>query len=169
MRSVTIRPATAADDDEIARITVDAYVDGGHLPSRDHRYAGELRKTSDRRERAELLVAEVAGEIAGTVTFVRGGTEYSEFGNPGDAEIRMLAVDPAHAGRGVGAALVDAVLDRARAIGADGIALYTLDSMHSARRIYQRLGFARLPELDHEVPGAMLRAYRLDLAGAATG
>ena len=165
MSTVTIRPAEQRDDDEIARITVDAYVAGGHLSGPDHRYAAELRRTAERRQQADVMVAEIDGRVAGTVTVVRGGTAWAEFADPDDLEIRMLAVDPAHGGHGVGAALVDAVLARAAAVQASGVALFTLDSMHVARGIYQRRGFRRQPERDQPVPDAMLRAYRLDLSG----
>lgn len=169
MRTVTIRPAIAADDDEIARITVDAYVAGGHLSGPDHRYAAELRRTTERREQAELLVAEIDGRVAGTITLVRGGTVWAEFTDVDDVEIRMLAVDPAHGGQGIGAALVDAVLARAAAVQANGVALVTMDSMHIARGIYQRRGFRRQPERDLAVPGVLLHAYRLDLTESPAG
>ena len=158
-----IRPATPADDVAVADLVVDAYVQGGHLAP-DDGYVRVLRRTADRRRQAEVLVAELDGHLAGTVTIVVGGTEFSEFGDEHDTEIRMLAVASDHAGRGVGAALLARVLDRSRAHHARGVALYTLDSMVAARTLYQRNGFGRRPDLDHEpVPGVQLRAYRLDL------
>jgi ribosomal protein S18 acetylase RimI-like enzyme len=158
-----IRAATPDDDQAVADLVVDAYVAGGHLGPDDD-YVRVLRRTTERRGQGEVLVAEVDGVLAGTVTIVRGGTVYSEFGDEEDTEIRMLAVAPAHAGHGIGAALLAEVLDRSRALDARGVALYTLDSMTAARTLYRRNGFGRRAELDHEpAPGVHLRAYRLDL------
>jgi ribosomal protein S18 acetylase RimI-like enzyme len=160
---LVIRPATPADDESLADLVVDAYVQGGHL-NPDDGYVRVLRRTAERRDQAEVLVAEVDGDLVGTVTMVVGGTEFSEFGDERDTEIRMLAVAPAHAGQGVGSALLAAVLERSRTRHARGVALYTLDSMAAARTLYQRNGFGRREDLDHEpVPGVQLRAYRLEL------
>jgi ribosomal protein S18 acetylase RimI-like enzyme len=172
--STIIRPAEPAEDDRIADLVVNAYVDGGHIRPGDG-YVQVLRATAQRRAHAEVLVATVAeaadaAEIAGTVTVVRGGTEFSEFGDPGDLEIRMLAVDPAFAGRGVGRRLLEIVLDRAREQRASGVSLFTLDSMTAARSLYLRAGFEATPERDHvPVPGVQLRAFRLSLSRADRG
>jgi ribosomal protein S18 acetylase RimI-like enzyme len=159
-----IRPAMPDDDQTLADLVIDAYVTGGHLGP-DDQYVSVLRRTAERRSQAEVLVAESDGELVGTVTMVRGGTAYSEFADEHDTEIRMLAVAPTCGGQGVGAALLSEVLDRSRALDAHGVALYTLDSMAAARTLYQRNGFHRRPDLDHEpAPGVQLRAYRLDLS-----
>jgi ribosomal protein S18 acetylase RimI-like enzyme len=168
-----IRVATAVDDGPVADLVVDAYITGGHLTP-DAGYVSVLRDTAQRRTKADVLVAELVGDgapqLVGTVTVVRGGTTYSEFGNAADVEIRMLAVSPAHAGRGIGAALLGEAIERGRAAGAAGVALYTLDSMDAARTLYLRNGFQRVAEHDHEpVPGVELRAYRLPLLPEAPG
>ena len=59
------------------------------------------------------------------------------------AGFRMLATAPAAQGRGVGAALTTACIERARAEGAPGITLHTTDLMQAAQRLYRRLGFER--------------------------
>ena len=78
----------------------------------------------------------------------------------------MLAVDPAAQGRGVGAALVTACVDRARERGATAIVISSRDFAKSAHRLYQRMGFVRVPELDWSPePGVQLIALRLELSG----
>ncbi|WP_201778018.1 GNAT family N-acetyltransferase [Jiangella alkaliphila] len=73
----------------------------------------------------------------------------------------MLAVDPATRGRGVGAALVQACLDLARQHGDATLVLSSLPTMHTAHRLYERLGFVRTPERDFEpIPDFPLIAYR---------
>lgn len=53
-----------------------------------------------------------------------------------------LYVQPAHRGRGIGRALMEATLDAARAKGADYIGLSTSEDDVAARALYERFGFA---------------------------
>lgn len=67
---------------------------------------------------------------------------------------------PAARRRGVGEALVTAVLQRANEIGAHRVVLCSTEEMCVAHRLYARLGFARLPERDWQpVPGMTLLAF----------
>ena len=76
----------------------------------------------------------------------------------------MLAVDPAHQGRGIGHALTEWCLARARADGRERMVLHTGEWMPAAVRLYERLGFVRVPELDFSpAPGIKLIAYSLGL------
>ena len=64
----------------------------------------------------------------------------------------------------MGEALVRACMDRARAAGARRLRLSTQPDMHAAHRLYERLGFARTPDLDWEpLPGVPLITYALKL------
>jgi ribosomal protein S18 acetylase RimI-like enzyme len=109
-----------------------------------------------------LLLAEVAGELAGVVKFYPDARQ-SGLGRwpAGAASMRVLAVDPRFRGRGVGRRLVEECLRRARSGGIRTIYLYTGELMHAARRIYERLGFVRAPEFE-KPPGPL--AYRLTMA-----
>ncbi|MBK1789509.1 GNAT family N-acetyltransferase, partial [Prauserella sp. ASG 168] len=52
--------------------------------------------------------------------------------------------------------------DRARELDASRVVLCSLDTMRTAHRLYERLGFRRLPERDCEpAPGVALIAYEL--------
>ena len=76
----------------------------------------------------------------------------------------MLAVDPAARGRGVATLLVRACLERARAAGASRVVICTSTTMLVAHRLYQRLGFTRLPDRDWSPSeGVQLLAYVHDL------
>jgi hypothetical protein len=55
-------------------------------------------------------------------------------------------------------------IGRARRLGAACLNLHTTDMMQVAMRMYERMGFARAPELDfHPDPSVTVKAYRLEL------
>ncbi|MDQ2940568.1 MAG: GNAT family N-acetyltransferase [Chloroflexota bacterium] len=159
--ALEIRDARPAEYERIGKILVAAYsaVDpelGG--------YADDLRDVAARAAAAEVLVAAERADPVGTVTYVPGPGPYAEWEDPDAAGIRMLAVDPEWQGRGLGAALVRACIERAQAAGRARIRLHTTDLMAAAQHMYERLGFLRTSENDWEpAPGFWLRAYRLDL------
>jgi ribosomal protein S18 acetylase RimI-like enzyme len=97
----------------------------------------------------------------GAVTFVLPGSPYAEMAGPGEAEFRMLAVDPAAQGRGVGRLLVGECLRRAAEVGRGAVVICCRDCVTSAQRLYATMGFERIPERDWEpVAGVTLIALR---------
>jgi putative acetyltransferase len=84
-----------------------------------------------------LLVAEAGGRIAGCGGFRTAG--------PGLAELAHVWVDPEVRGRGLGDALVGAVLARAAAQGLPAARLETGRFLAAAIRLYRRHGFADCP------------------------
>ena len=83
--------------------------------------------------REAAWIAEVDGERAGCVFCVADSAEV--------ARLRILLVDPAARGHGLGARLVDECVAFARSAGYRRITLWTNDVLASARRIYQAAGF----------------------------
>lgn len=83
-----------------------------------------------------VLVAEVDGQIVGTLTLVM-------FRIPTGirARIEDVVVDESARGLGVGALLNQAALDEARRRGARTVDLSSRPSREAANRLYQRLGF----------------------------
>ena len=100
----------------------------------------------------------------GTVTFLPDGGGYPAPGWPPSwCAVRLLAVDPACRGLGIGRRLTAECLDRARRRGAAAVGLHTAPFMASARHIYESLGLERVPALDIETPGAPpALTYRLN-------
>ncbi len=166
--TIVIRPADPTDYDPLGEITARAYLNDGLLAfgDEDDWYLEELKNVAKRAAHAEVLVAVSGSELLGGVTYVPDGGPLSEIARPGEAEIRMLAVTHEARGRGVGRALVQACIDRASAAGT-GLVLCTQPTMHTAHRIYERLGFTRAPERDwHPVPESpdfTLLTYELTL------
>jgi DNA-binding MarR family transcriptional regulator/GNAT superfamily N-acetyltransferase len=107
------------------------------------------------RERA--WIAEVDGEPAGCVLCVRRDDE--------TAQLRILLVDPAARGLGIGARLVEECIRFARAAGYRSLVLWTNEVLVSARRIYEAAGFALVDENPHHSFGRDLvgQTWRRDL------
>lgn len=167
-----MRRAEAADFPGVARLTVAAYEADGQLKG-ENGYADVLADVARRAAHGEVLVAvdEVAGDLLGSVTFVLPGSPYAELSGPGEAEFRMLAVDPAAQGRGAGVTLVEACVSRAAGLGCSAVVICVRSGFaESARRLYERRGFVRLPERDWSpFPGVDLLALRLTVPAAAPG
>ncbi|MEV8094917.1 GNAT family N-acetyltransferase [Kitasatospora sp. NPDC085879] len=160
---VVIRRARERDLDPAGELSVEVFVGDGFSLA-DGPYAGLLRDARRRNEEAELLVAVDARDehVLGCVTFAVGGSAWADISQPDEGEIRMLAVGRAARGRGVGAALVRAAMDRSRELGLAGMAFSTRPEMTDAHRVYERLGFRRAPERDWApLPGLDLMVYAL--------
>jgi ribosomal protein S18 acetylase RimI-like enzyme len=160
---IEIRPAAPEDLDAIGDLSVAAYAP---FLRDDHHYVATLRDVERRAREAELLVATEpdGGPVLGTVTFVPDGGPLGEIARPGETEFRMLAVDPAARGRGIGAALLQRVLDESAARERTGVVCSSLPQMRAAHRIYTRLGFTRAPDRDWSpVPGVELLAFAVAL------
>jgi GNAT superfamily N-acetyltransferase len=157
---LTVRPARPDELDQVGRLTLEAYVADGYANPTGF-YAAELADAARRARDAELLVAvNPNGTVLGTVTVCTPGSPLGELSQPGELEFRMLAVALGARRRGVGEALVTAVLQRATEIGAHRVVLSSAEQMCVAHRLYARLGFARLPERDWQpVPGVTLLAF----------
>ncbi|HET9141340.1 GNAT family N-acetyltransferase [Actinophytocola sp.] len=166
MSDVLVRPARAGELDATGALTLRAYqADDYFATGVPSSYADTLADARSRYDHAELLVAVDGDErLLGTVTVARPGTRYSEVSRDGELEFRMLAVDPAARRRGVGEALVRAVLDRARELDLVSAVLCCQERMPALHRLYERLGFRRLPERDwNPVPAVRLIVYAIDV------
>ncbi len=162
---VTVEDATPADWPRIAELTVAVYRDE-RLASQA--YLPQLADVEGRAGRSQLLVARWddggGGAVVGAVALVLEGDFGEVTRSPDEAAFRMLVVDPAVRGRGVGETLVRECLDRARTAGRRRMVLSTGPQMAAAHRVYRRLGFTRLPERDWSPrPGIDLLVYALEL------
>lgn len=163
-----IRDARPSDRDRIREVTLAAYQEyATQMPDLWEGYRQNIVATLKSMEPAEQLVAERDGMIVGTVLLYPPrrlrppGGEAVEMPWP---EVRLLAVAPAARGQGIGAALMQECVRRARESGTGALSLHTTDLMQTAMRIYERMGFVRAPELDfHPAPNLTVQGFRLDL------
>lgn len=137
--NVLIRSATTDDDAELLEIdhvTWSPRWSPGSPPDRerDPAFFREQRGGPE-----GFLVAELDGVVVGYVALHPAGDLASH------SHVRIidgLGVLPAAQGRGVGEALVRAAVERARAEGAAKVTLRVLGTNPTARRLYERCGFA---------------------------
>jgi GNAT superfamily N-acetyltransferase len=109
-------------------------------------------------EREQAWIAENDGHIAGSVFLMRGNDAAS-------AKLRLLYVEPAARGQGIGAALVAVCVARARSIGYRRLTLWTNDVLIAARHLYITAGFHLIAEEKHRSFGHDLvgQTWQLDL------
>ena len=165
---IEIRDARQDEFDELGDIRVGAYVADGFL-SPQSTYAPRLRELgTDGLDHVLVAVqpnGSSPGRIIGTV-MLQGWPQGGEIlAGPDEAEIRALAVSPDARGAGVGGALLAAVIERAASEGIRNLVLLTQPEMQAAHHLYERAGFARLPERDWSPEaGVTLLAYGLTLS-----
>ncbi|HEY3191843.1 MAG TPA: helix-turn-helix domain-containing GNAT family N-acetyltransferase [Solirubrobacterales bacterium] len=92
-------------------------------------------------EREKTWISELDGERAGAVYCVRKSDDV--------AQLRLLFVESWARGLGIGSGLVDECIRFARAKGYKRMILWTNSSLHSARRIYDAVGFEQTNEEPH--------------------
>ena len=110
--------------------------------------------------REQAWLAERHGEIVGSIFLVRGDNEAT-------GKLRLLYVEPSARGLGIGAALVEACVARAREFGYAKLVLWTNDILLAARRLYEAAGFTLIGEEKHVSFGKALNAqtWALELGG----
>lgn len=161
----TIRPFSAADSEAVNALALAAFAQyEGVYDDWDAlvRGVGAMAALAGP---GEIIVAEAECGIVGAVAYFRPGTSpRADFFEPEWPIIRMLVVDPAARGRGVGRRLTEECVRRARRDGAAVVALHTSPAMAAALELYAKLGFQRERPLPDRF-GVPYGLYLLDLRG----
>jgi ribosomal protein S18 acetylase RimI-like enzyme len=173
-----VRDALSGELDQIAGLLGEVYGVFRELfpPDAWASYIGEIVDVRSRLGESELIVAELAGRLVGTIGFYPDASRSQlERWPAGWGSIRTLGVLEDVRRRGMGIALASECVRRARARGLGAIGLHTGAHLAAATRLYERLGFRRAAEFDIEIgqmftgrslapgEGWVATAYRLDL------
>jgi putative acetyltransferase len=124
------------DRDEFERLNRIWLEGNGILEDADLPYLRDPRGTIIDRG-GQVFVARVVGKVAGVCGIVPRGEQ--EF------ELVKLAVDPETRGRGIGRRLTERAIAFARERGARRVTLSTNSGLTTAIRLYETLGFRRMP------------------------
>lgn len=144
---IVMRPAQTQDADVIGELTVQAYLDGGHMPA-DSPYVETLRNVAPRLDESLVLTEESTGEIIATIAVLPHGHAMAEATREDEWEFRYLAVRQDTWGQGLGRTLIEAVEKQAREAGASHLVLRVVDNNPRAQRLYEHFGYTHLPERD---------------------
>ena len=157
-----VRDARPGEFGQIGELRVAAYQADGFL-SETSTYADTLRVLG-MDGTGEILAAVDGGHILGTVTLVNWPHGGEVLRAPGEGEVRALAVASTARGRGIGRALLAAVMQRAAVREVRELLLLTQPDMLAAQRLYAEAGFRRLPHRDYEyAPGHRLLAFGMPM------
>ena len=159
--TVTIRPASTADVRTMGRLGAvlvrthhdfDAARFIAATPQTEHGYGSYLGSQLGNPD-IVVLVAEDGGEVLGYTFAGVEGYDYMSLRGPAGV-LYDIVVDPAHRGRGVGRALLDATLAELKARGAPRVVLSTAERNEPAQRLFARAGFRRtMIEMTRELDG----------------
>ena len=159
--ALTIRPAAPPDLAAVGRLGA-LLVRTHHdfdpqrfipaMPRTEHLYASFLGRRLGEANMV-VLVAEREGEVLGYTYAGVEGNDYMALRGPAGV-LYDIVVDPAHRGRGIGRALLDATLSALKARGAPRVVLSTAERNETAQRLFARAGFRRtMVEMTREMDG----------------
>ncbi|MGB3187382.1 MAG: GNAT family N-acetyltransferase [Ornithinimicrobium sp.] len=158
-----VRPALTQELGEAGSLVARAYLDD-ELLAPDDPYLSVVQDAAGRARDSVVLVAIDAGVLLGTVTWCPPSSSHREVAEADEGEFRSLGVAAASRGLGVGELLVRECIERAHEEQLTALTISTAASMRAAHRLYERLGFTRVPDKDWSpVRDVCLLAYRLDL------
>jgi GNAT superfamily N-acetyltransferase len=156
---VRIRRLEPDEWEAFRKIRLAALLEAPYAFGSTHQAEVRLDERSWRARLAERarFVAEQDGRIVGTVGAGPGEGK-------GTAALTALWVDPEARGRGVGAALVGAVMDWCRDEGHRTLLLWVTAENSIAERLYGRLGFERTGAVARVRPGEPRLEYEMTVA-----
>ncbi len=145
-----VRPATPGDTDALGRLG--ALLVQQHHNFDQRRFLPTTSQTVDRygsflasqlnEPDVVILVAEHEGRVIGYAFGALEGYDYLALRGPA-AVLHDLLVDSGHRGRGVGRALLQAVVETFTAREAPRLVLSTAERNESAQRFFEQMGFRR--------------------------
>lgn len=144
MSSVTIRPWSSEDSfEDLTELLHRSYTElarqGLNFTATDQTVETTIRRV----ESGQTWVAELEDRVVGTITLYMDAKEWQPryYANPGVAFFGQFGVDPSARGLGIGLLLHQKVVDLAREMGVQELALDTSDQAHHLIKLYESWGY----------------------------
>jgi len=172
MQEYVVRNAKAVEFEDIGKLMVSVYsqLEGFPKESEQPEYYKMLANIGalTKKPATELLVAiSTTGQILGAVVYFSdmlyygsGGTATQEKNASG---FRLLAVDTASRGKGIGRLLCNECISKARKLKQEQVIIHTTKAMQTAWKMYEDLGFKRSEDLDFMQGELPVFGFRLAL------
>jgi ribosomal protein S18 acetylase RimI-like enzyme len=138
-----IRGAGAPDAEAIVDLWTAAYVSAGEGGRTAPYVEADFFETA---RHGEIFVTEQAGAVVGVVALAAPGAPGRAVAQADEAELSRLVVSAAARRLGVGRELVEHCHGIAEAAGSSAIALWSRRYQRAAHRLYESLGYERVPE-----------------------
>lgn len=164
MTTPRVRPIRPDDHDRVGALLLASYDAVGPFDDRYRSFLADPDRWVPGSTEVLVAVDDDDRPIGCIALVLPGDAEFEGIEPPaGDAGFRFLAVDPQAQGSGAGRALVDAVIERARALGRRRIAIHTMAFMTAAHRLYADRGFVHRRDLDVVFPSGVGYGMTYDL------
>ncbi len=147
-----IRPARPIDHSAVCKLFVAACsgFQWSMPPAAYMVYMSDLLDLESRLPSSQLLIGAFRDRPVGTIACESAVAPGRPPWPTSFAGIRGLAVAPDARGQGVGAALLEECMARAKDLGANAIGVHVADFMTAAIGFYERFGFQRAPGFDYD-------------------
>ncbi|WP_188130988.1 GNAT family N-acetyltransferase [Paraburkholderia panacisoli] len=170
--SLSVRDGSSDELSQLGRLLVKIYAALPGFPTPDehpgyYEMLANIARFAEKPGARVLVALSEHNELAGGVVYFGDMSQYGSGGlatSVQDASgIRLLGVDPAFRGMGVGKALTLACIELARESGHSQVILHTTKAMQLAWGMYEKLGFVRSEDLDFSQQGLQVYGFRLKL------
>jgi GNAT superfamily N-acetyltransferase len=171
-KKYVILQAKPSDYEALGEMTVTVYEQLPGMPdsSEQPEYYSMLKDVESRARipTIKILIAVTPeNELLGGVTFIGDVKYYASGGTVSEnincSGIRLLVVKPEARNSGIGKALTEACIQRAKDAGTSQVVLHTTKSMEIAWRMYEKIGFLRSPDLDFHQGKLAVYGFRLKI------
>ena len=170
--SFHIRSATPSEFEAAGQLMIGVYsqLQGFPCPGEQPAFYHMLAHvgTLTRNEGTEIMIAETgAGKLAGAVVYFNDMQFYGSGGlatlEKNAAGFRLLAVAMPFMGKGIGKALTNACIRKAKENNRLQLIIHSTKAMTTAWAMYERMGFQRSPDLDFAQGDLPVYGFRLYL------
>lgn len=171
-KELTIRNAISEEFDTIGKLMVKVYASLEGFPSQTEQpdyykmllNVGQLTKN----ENTQLLVAiSNKNSVAGAVVYFSDMKNYGSGGTATQIKnasgFRLLAIEPAERGKGIGKLLCQACIDKAKELKQNQLFIHSTESMKIAWKMYEKMGFERNTEIDFVQGELLVFGFKLKL------